>query len=67
MRQTTFEATRARLRGITILVVSGSNWVDRIEMAEIASDPDTLNVFNSTRFSQLNDVLGALTRSICNG
>ncbi|CAD5114775.1 DgyrCDS3819 [Dimorphilus gyrociliatus] len=66
MIESTSEASKARLKGITILVVSGSDWVDRIEMAEIATDPDTLNVFNSTRFRQLSDVAGALTRAICN-
>lgn len=64
--KTTQEAAKARLRGITILSVAASNWVNRIEMAEIASDPDQFNVFNSTRFRELSSVSSSLTRAVCN-
>lgn len=49
------------------MAVAGSNWVNGIEMAEIASDPDQFNVFNSTRFRELSSVSGILKRTICNG
>ena len=55
------EAVLAKLAGITIIVVSVSNWYNEFEIKQIASDPDTHNVF---ALSTMDDYVELITPSL---
>ena len=61
------EARDTRIRGIHVLVVAVTKWVNMVEINEIASDPDKNNVFSVGDFSQLADISSRLKKAICNG
>ena len=60
-------AKEARMDGISILVVSIGNWVNWLEINEIASDPDANNVFKVEDFTRFGEIRTALRQAICSG
>lgn len=65
--QTLDEARKARLKGITVLVIAVTDWINYVEVREVASDPDEKNVFYVSDFSKINSIQTVLRNAICNG
>ena len=60
-------AREARQSGITLLVVAVGNWVNWLEVNEVASDPDANHVFKVDNFNRFGEIQTALRKVICNG
>ena len=50
-----------------ILVVAVGDWLNMVEIREIASDPDVQSVFNVEDFDSLTEISGALKQLLCDG
>lgn len=64
--QTVLRAKEARIAGITLLVVAVGNWVNRMEINEIASDPDNLNVYSVANLANIDTISTTLRSTVCN-
>ena len=49
------------------MVAGVTNWVDLVELNEIASDPDRDNMMLAENFDALPSIRDGLKRAICNG
>ena len=65
MKNTIEEAKKAREAGITILVVAVSEWVQKNEIKEIASDPDKMNILAIENYSAIKDIGDTLESYLC--
>ncbi|ELT98504.1 hypothetical protein CAPTEDRAFT_225901 [Capitella teleta] len=59
------EAAEIKERNFEIIVVAVGKWVNHIELAEIASDPDDLNVLVVEESHMLGEVANSLRNLIC--
>lgn len=64
--ETLKEARLAREAGITMISVGIKDWVNMVEIREIASDPDDRNVFSIESFDVINRIQSDLKAIICN-
>ncbi|WAR12942.1 CO6A6-like protein, partial [Mya arenaria] len=64
---TAAEAKAARDAGITILAIGVGHGVERSELNEIASDPDSTHVFTADSFSALSSLNALLSTKACEG
>ncbi|CAD5119952.1 DgyrCDS8533 [Dimorphilus gyrociliatus] len=67
LAETIEAAKELKLRGVGILVLTVGNvdWINFHEIYEIASDPDTLNVFRITDLNNINGVARRLKTALC--
>ena len=61
------QAKLTRQAGITILVVAISQWVNMMEIHEMATDPDSANAFVVDNFDDFAHIVQGLETSICDG
>ncbi len=59
------EARLSREEGIVLISVGISNWINMIELREIASDPDEFNVFNIESFDLITRIRSDLKAILC--
>ncbi|ELT92983.1 hypothetical protein CAPTEDRAFT_220507 [Capitella teleta] len=59
------EARLTRQAGINVISVGVSNWVNMIELKEMATDPDDLNVFNIESFDVITRIKSDLKAILC--
>ena len=64
-QDTVDEARLTRLAGIQMVVVAVSNWVNQVEINEIATDPDTANVYNVANFNDITSITSGLKTTLC--
>ena len=67
MGRTILEARDAKLKGITILVVTVGGWVNQFEVKEIASHPAAKNVYNVRNYNSLSSIRRTLSSALCDG
>ena len=65
--ETLMRAREAKAAGISILVVAITNWVNMLEVREIATDADDINVFTIDSVDNIWNLTSPLRRGICNG
>ncbi len=61
------EARRTREAGIHIIVVAVGGWLNKIEVEEIATDPDSQSVFYVRNFDELQRFSNSLKILLCDG
>ena len=65
--ETIKEARLAREQGIILIVIAITDWVNQIEVNEIATDPDEYNVHNVKTFDEIANIAKDLKQLLCNG
>ena len=60
------DARIAKTQGITIIVAAVGDWVNRREVQELASYPDSANVI-SADYEFLSTIETRVKRAVCNG
>ena len=64
----TIEAARLlREQGVDIMVIGIGNWLNYVEMYEIATDPDNVNVLMAPTAADLETFRSFVKSSICRG
>ena len=69
-KKTLFQVEQAKLTrqaGINILVVGISQWVNMMEIHEMATDPDAANAFLVDNFDDFGQIINGLEQSLCDG
>ena len=61
------EAIENRVAGIHQIVATVENDPNNLEIKGLASDPDTANIFNVVRYSQLPSMIADVVQATCNG
>ena len=61
------EAIENRIAGIHQIVATVENDPNNLEIKGLASDPDTANIFNVDRYSQLHSMVAGVVQATCNG
>ena len=64
-KETLEESLMAREAGITVVSISVGDWINKIELNEMASDPDSLNVFNIETFDAIRRIKDDLKAILC--
>jgi collagen type VI alpha len=59
------QARLTRQAGINLISVGVTNWVNMIELKEVATDPDELNVFNIESFDVITRIKSDLKAILC--
>lgn len=63
--ETIEEAKKARSAGITLIVIPVTDWLNMLEIKEIASDPDEFNILMVKNLDALNTISKPLQRTLC--
>lgn len=63
--ETIKEAMLTRAAGITLLVIPATDWINMLEIKEIATDPDEANIFMVKNVDELQTISKALQRTLC--
>lgn len=63
--ETIEEAKKARSAGITLIVIPATDWLNMLEIKEIASDPDDSNILMVKNLDALNTISKQLQRTLC--
>ena len=64
-KQTIEEAKKVRMADITLIVVAVSDWVNTAEINEMATDPDTQNVFTIKDFNAIKQIASSMQAILC--
>ena len=65
--ETITEAKKARSAGITLIVIPATDWLNMLEIKEIASDPDNFNIMMVKNLDALGTISKPLQRALCDG
>jgi len=58
-------AKKARSAGITLIVIPATDWLNMLEIKEIASDPDSSNIMMVKNLDALQTISKRLQRTLC--
>ena len=58
---------QVKAAGIPILAIGISEWIKRMEILEMASEPDEFNAFFVNSFDDLETIHGSLSTAVCDG